>query len=181
MILTGEKGFTIVEILVVLIIVSILASLAVIGPEFIRNENIAKASKELLADLQRIRQDAMTTGTSVNSMGFGIKFVNAGSYTIFEFNDADGDFQYDGTGEEANVIHKYLSSSIVINKNGATPDNDVLIYDKRGIPRNSDWTFAQMTIAVKHESDSSAQQKCVVVSTSRIREGLWNGSNCQEQ
>ena len=153
MILTGEKGFTIAEILVVLITVSILASLAVIGPEFIRNENIAKASKELLADLQRIRQDAMTTGTSANSMGFGIKFVNAGSYTIFEFNDADGDFQYDGTVEEANVMHKYLSSSIVMNKNGATPDNNVLIYDKHGIPRNSDWTFAQMTIAVKHESD----------------------------
>ncbi len=93
MILTGEKGFTIVEILIILIIVSILASLAAIGPEFIRNENIAKASKELLADLQGIRQDAMTTGTSANSMGFGIKFVNSQSYTIFEFNDADGDFR----------------------------------------------------------------------------------------
>lgn len=181
MTLNSEKGFTLIEILIVLVIISVLASLAAVGPEFIRNENISKTSRELAGDLQRTRQDAMTSGTLVNSMGSGIRFANPTSYTIFEFNDADADFRYDDAGEEANTIQRNLSSSIVIDINGANPDNNVLLYDKLGIPRNPEWKLSQMTIVIRHESSSSVRQKCVVVSTNRVREGLWDGSNCQEQ
>jgi len=164
-----------------LIIVSLLVSLAAVGPAFVRTENVTKASRELLGDLQRIRQDAMTRRSAANGLGFGIRLIDSKSYTIFEFNDADGDFKYDGAGEEAIPTSRALNSSVVINIDGVAPDNKVLIYDKLGIPRSTDWALENLTLVVKHESAADVQQKCVVVSTNRVREGLWDGSSCDEQ
>ena len=176
-----ETGITLLEVLVTLAIVSILISLSAVGPEFVRNENVTRVSRELAGDIRRIRQDAMTSGGAANSRGFGIRFENSMSYTLFEFNDTDGDSRYSDTGEEATTTQRNLASSIVMSIKGVTPNNNVLIYDKLGIPRDSDWLLEQMTIVVKHESSSPVKQKCIVVSTSRVREGLWDGSNCKEQ
>lgn len=182
MTLNDKKGVTLIEVVIVLAIIAILASLAAVGPGFIRNENISRVSRELLGDLQRARQDAMTRSTGANSLGFGIRLANPTSYTIFEFSD-NGNFQYDGAGEEANTTIRNLTSSIVIQINNS-PEYNVLIYDKLGIPARFKITgeraLGNMTLVVRHQSES-ARDKCVTVSISRIREGLWDGTNCTLQ
>lgn len=182
MILSNRRGITLIELVIVLAIIAILASLAAVGPGFVRNENISRVSRELLGDLQRARQDAMTRSTAANSLGFGIRFANSTSYTIFEFSD-NGNFQYDGAGEEANTDQRNLTSSIVIQINDSQEYN-VLIYDKLGIPArfkvSGERALGNMTLVIRHQSES-ARDKCVTVSFNRIREGLWDGTNCTLQ
>ena len=98
MTLNDKKGITLIEVVIVLAIIAILASLTAVGPGFIRNENISRVSRELLGDLQRARQDAMTRSEAPDSRGFGIRFASNTSYVIFEFSDINTNFQYDGTG-----------------------------------------------------------------------------------
>ncbi len=181
--LKSNKGVTLIEIIIVLIIISILALLATVGPGFIRNDNISRFSRELYGDLYKARQDAMTQSLSANSLGWGIRFENPTSYTIFEFNDTNpSNFQYDGTTEEANITQRTLSSSIEYQINGANPNNDILIYDKLGIPRTDTGTlWPTITLVIRHQTDNQVQAKCINISTNRIREGLWDGVNCQEQ
>ncbi|PIV20701.1 MAG: hypothetical protein COS40_11170 [Deltaproteobacteria bacterium CG03_land_8_20_14_0_80_45_14] len=182
MTLNDKKGITLIEVVIVLAIIAILASLTAVGPGFIRNENISRVSRELLGDLQRARQDAMTRSEAPDSRGFGIRFASNTSYVIFEFSDINTNFQYDGTGEEANTNQRNLTSSIEYQINGANPNNNILVYDKLGIPRRDTWgMWTSITFVVRHQSDNSVQAKCVSVSTNRIREGLWDGSTCQEQ
>jgi len=180
MILRDKKGITLIELVIVMAIIMILGLLSAVGPAFLRGENISRFSRELYGDLYRARQDAMTRSVAANSMGWGIRFANPTSYTIFEFND-NGNFQYDGAGEEANAMQRNLTSSIVFDMNGANPANNVLLYDKLGVARNPDWTLAQQIILViRHQTDPD-NRKCIVVNTNRIRGGLWDGNNCQEQ
>lgn len=183
MTLNDKKGITLVEVVIVVAIIAILASLAAVGPGFVRNENISRVSREFLGDLQRARQDAMTRSTGANSLGFGIRLASSTSYTIFEFNDINTNFQYDGAGEEANTTTRNLTSSIVIQINNS-PEYNVLIYDKLGIPARFKVTgeraLGNMTLVIRHQSES-ARDKCVTVSFNRIREGLWDGTNCTLQ
>jgi Tfp pilus assembly protein FimT len=181
--LSKEEGVTLIELVIVFTIIAILTVIAVsVGPEFIRNENIARVSRELLGDLQRARQDAMTRSEAANSRGFGIRFENPTRYVIFEFSDTVAlAFQYNGVAEEANTTTRNLTSSIELQFNGADPNNDVRIYDKLGVPRDNTWSsVTNTTIVVRHETEP-AREKCVVISPNRIREGLWVGGNCELQ
>lgn len=182
----NEKGMTLAELLVVLAVIAILAGLAFVGPEFIRSERITGHSRELLADLLRARLDAMVRSAAANSMGFGIRFVDNSSYTIFEFDDCSENSAYDVNGcagdrEEANTTSKTLSTSYELLVNGATPNNNILIFDKLGIPRDNSWALWNGTLRIKHQTDSTLLGRCISISLTRIREGVWNGSNCQVQ
>ncbi len=198
--LSKEEGITLIELVIVLTIIAIVTAIAAsVGPQFIRNENIARVSRELLGDLQRARQDAMTKSEAANSRGFGIRFESPKRYVIFEFSDTVAPaFQYDGGAEEANTTTRDLTSSIEINRctggNLVDPtggNDDVLIYDKLGVPRTITWSsVSNMIIVVKHETALSTEvrEKCVSISAARIREGIWNASaaggcadKCEEQ
>lgn len=177
--LNNEKGVTLIEVIIVLVIISILASLTAVGPGFIRNDNISRASRELYGDLHKVRQDALTRSSSANSLGWGIRFATPTTYTIFELFKSDDNNNY---YEEKNPPRN-LSSSIEYQINGVNPNNDVLIFDKLGIPRTDTGTLwpNDITLVIRHKTDNQVQAKCINISTNRIREGLWDGSNCQEQ
>jgi prepilin-type N-terminal cleavage/methylation domain-containing protein len=87
--LSGEMGFTLVEILVAIAIFGILVTLSYSGMEYVRKHRLQSASRELLSDLQRIRQDAITrstqnkSGGTVNGGWFGIRFDSNASYQLF--------------------------------------------------------------------------------------------------
>ena len=100
----NSKGMTLVELVIVLVIITIVIAIAAVSPGFIGTERIKSASRELLADLQYLRQSAMTQGpdnTATALRGFGVRFESANSYHLFRFNDGNSNFMYDDTSEES--------------------------------------------------------------------------------
>jgi prepilin-type N-terminal cleavage/methylation domain-containing protein len=183
------RGLTLIELMVVIAIIAIMTTFAVLGMNVIYRERVASANRELLADLQKVRMDAMTQGT----MGYGIRFESASSYTTFRFKDCNGNFEYNSdtcagsAREEESSKSMSLPSSVTLKQGNppAVPANniveDVIIYDKQGQPRKGDWEpFSELFIVLQYTSDAS-YVKCIAVTTNSIREGSWNGSSCSVQ
>jgi prepilin-type N-terminal cleavage/methylation domain-containing protein len=191
----NSQGVTLIELLIVLSIISILAALVAIGPGFTSTERIRSAAKELLSDLQWIRYSSMTQGPDAacpQLRGLGIRFESNKRYRLFRFNDTNGNFNYDGIGEERPLtqgeagigqrdIHPPLELKIRKSGELVNPDNAVLLFDHFGIPRQTNLGFQQMSIIFHHPDMNELQKKCVSVSFNRIREGIWNEDECQEQ
>ena len=189
------KGLTLIELIIVLSILSILAALVATGPGFTSTERIRSSAKALLADLQWIRYSAMTQGpdaTCPQLRGMGIRFESKNRYRLFRFNDGDGNFTYDGVREELPLNGGDASTrqqdippplELKIKKSGAlvNPDNAVLLFDHYGIPRQASFAFQQISVVFQHPDMNDLQKKCVSVSFNRIREGIWNENECQEQ
>ncbi|OGW29546.1 MAG: hypothetical protein A2X56_12990 [Nitrospirae bacterium GWC2_57_13] len=169
------RGVTLIEMLVTLSILAILAGLAGPGMDLVRNEQVAGVAKELVADIQRQRLDAMTGNSG---KGFGIRFEASGTYVRFRFDDCNDDYTYDADGcegreEEGEAVKTVLPGTILLKKSdGSDFRNDVLIFDRRGTPRRNTWGFGNMTIIVNHASGMGVS-KCIAVSMYRIRSGIW--------
>jgi Tfp pilus assembly protein FimT len=177
----ATPGFTIVELIVIISIICIMSCFAYVGMDLIRREHVLSVNRQLLADLYSARMNAMTQG----GKGFGIRFVSPTSYALFKFNDCNNDNTYDtntcggNSREETNVVTKTLSPSIAISKTNPSNhmNNEILIFDRHGFPRQANWGMGLMTILVSHNSHPEFI-KCVTISLNRIRETTWNGSKC---
>ncbi len=175
------RGFTILELMAVIGIVSVLAGVACIGHDIIYKDQIASITRELHADIQSARMNSVTQ----SGKGFGIRFESPTSYVLFQFNDCNNDFNYDtdscvnGSREEAKPIRKTVPSSVVLSKSGQTNDldNNVVIFDKFGQPRQKNWGMGMMTILVRNQQ-YPGMIRCISISMNRVRESIWNGSTC---
>jgi prepilin-type N-terminal cleavage/methylation domain-containing protein len=116
--LTSEHGITLVEMIVVVALIGIIGGFAVIGFDFINRERLSSATTELVADIQRVRVEAMTEGqTTPTHLGYGIRFSpGTSSYTLFTwYDDTPTDFQYDVSEErdaETNSLNTKLSLTV---------------------------------------------------------------------
>jgi hypothetical protein len=124
--------------------------------------------------------------------GLGIRFESNQRYRLFRFNDSNGNAAYDDIGEEkpltggeSMIRERDIPPPLTlkIKRTGAlvNPDNDVVLFDHYGIPRQANLGFQQISIIFQHQDMSDIQAKCVSISFNRVREGIWNGSDCQEQ
>ncbi len=171
------QGFTLVEVVVVIVILSVLSGIASLVADLIRKERVASVTRMLYADMQKARLDAMTR----DAAGYGLRFESSGSYSVFTFNDCNNDFNYDSdtcdgnSREEANVITRPVPDPVVLKKTNPFTDfdNDILLFDRFGVPRRETWGLGMMTIIVKNGVDGEGI-KCVSVSANRIREGIWS-------
>lgn len=178
--LKSEKGFSLVELLIVIALVAIVATIALWGSQSVKGHRLTAASKQLYGDLQKIRVDAMTKSPSgATSRGFGIRFTSNSAYTAFEFNDTNGDFTYAGTGEEANTKDIVLTNGITVTLQDATSTptgtNNVLIFNKQGLAKNYQWSQGNRTYVIQLSGVS--QIRCVTLDDVRIREGVWNAAS----
>jgi prepilin-type N-terminal cleavage/methylation domain-containing protein len=197
---SDSSGVTVIELLVAVSIVGIMSVMAVAGVGFIQAQRLNDASRQLLGDFQRIRQKAMTQsnpsvagGTTKLNRGFGIRFVSNTSYVTFEFIDSGATpFTYE-VAEEYEETGKFVAgariaptpnaafpaSITVTNGAAGNPTGNVVLYDKRGMIRSSDWTIpAQSLTYVLRLPSGSTAPKCILVDPIRIREGTWNGATC---
>ncbi len=177
-------GYSLVEVMVVVLIAVVLAGFTSLSIDVIRRERVRSASRELLADLQRLRYEAMT----LDAKGAGIRFESNSAYVLFRFDDCDHDYEYDtdtcehNGREERDVKRKILPAAVEIKRGNPStdPNNDILIFDRFGIPRTKTWALGPLKLILKSQSDMDAA-KCVVISMNRIREGVLakDGSGCQ--
>jgi len=194
---SGQKGVTFVEVIMSIAITAILLTIAVQSVSFYQRHELRSASKQLLGELQRVRFNAMTKRTPDNagpplirSHGFGFQFVGTApqytGYQMFEFNDCNNNYQYDVAGCSGGAERLVLVGgfnfppSVFVSLNGAAPgDTDLILYDELGLPRASTWALGGRTYLLAHAHlDGGAPSRCVVISTTRIREGGWNGARC---
>ncbi len=187
-----------IELMVIIAIIGILAGMSALSMDYIRKERVLSKTKEVLADLQGARMDGMVTGPTATTgsipfmRGGGIRFVNSNSYIIFKFNDCNQDYDYDVDGcsssrEEADSHTITMPTGIELKRvtGGAleSPNNDltkdILIFDRFGQPRQASWAVGNRTLVVMHQT--AGHKKCISISTSRIRQGNWNGTDCVEQ
>ncbi len=177
----NTDGFTLIELLVVMVLVTVLAGFTSIGFDFVRRERVAATARELVADLQHARLNAMTG----SGKGTGIRLVSGGkSYVIFKFEDCNDDYTYDkdacdGKREEKVLSEKKMPDSLVLTKTNpfTNVNDDVRIFDRFGSPRWPTWGAGGITIVISSVPDAGLT-KCIAISQNRIREGVWKNSDC---
>jgi Tfp pilus assembly protein FimT len=190
----NSKGTTLVELAIVLAIVVVVGGIVATGYGFLSADRVKSASRELFGDLQWIKHSSVTQGpdaTVPQLRGFGIRLESPRAYRIFRFNDMNSNFQYDGAAEEAFLqgetsarqkeIPLPLEIQIKSSSKLVAPQNTLLLFDHLGIPRGDKLSFQQKTIVIHHPHNKDIPKKCISISFNRIREGQWDGSNCQEQ
>ena len=175
----GQNGVTLLELLVIVAIFGVLASIAFLGLDGWHRSRLGAATGALLADLQTARMNAMTESSDPDGRGFGLRFLDNQSYKVFEFVDNGvTDFTYEGAAEEAGGYENRVGNGISITLGAAGSPagvSNTLLYDKRGMGRTSNWSSViPRTYVVRHSS--LARARCITVSQVRIREGIWNGS-----
>ncbi len=186
---TGERGLTVIELIIVVTIIAVLAAMAAISVNYIRQARVSSATRTLIGDIQRARFSAMSEGPSTTTpqlRGYGIHFSPPQSYVFFAFNDANNDVQYSGAGEEVSPSTTTVPANVALSTDNSN-NFPVLVYDKFGLPQRYKADGTQMTAApapgmVITLSDASiGYVKCINVTMNTIREGTWNGTTCVEQ
>jgi prepilin-type N-terminal cleavage/methylation domain-containing protein len=196
-ILHEHRGFSLIEVLIAISIAAIMISIATTGAGYIQAQRLTSASRNFLGDLQRIRQKALLQSYPLNgstqlNRGFGIRFIDGTSYVTFEFIDTGATvFQYDDTDEEFEETGKMeggvrigpspkmMTGDVVVTLGDTgNPAGDLIIYDRRGIPRLTNWEISPSKTYVFRSGSASSGPKCVLIDQVRIREGQWNGTSC---
>jgi len=172
--LRQQRGFTLIEILAVIIIVGIVSALAVLSVfEAIREGTVSRERDVLVSTIEE------TKARSISSRPSGIRFAaGGGSYDIIVMRgncsattgtlcnaDTDcpatefcsmGAFRYDGNVSRITVLSTYiLGGGVTVgwarttgSGNCASATDNILWFDRKGIPRCSNWGLGMTTINV---------------------------------
>lgn len=170
-----DAGFTLIELLLIITIMGVLmgvVALNMVGD--IKKSRLKEATAQLYSDLKKCRVDAMTNEGIASTRGFGFNVNNATSYTLFRFDDADSDYRLD-TGETLPVQTVAIPNGVQVRRPSGTL-TEPFLFDRRGWLRGANWSTASGGTYILELT--GAISRCIVFSTSQIRQGVWNGTTC---
>jgi prepilin-type N-terminal cleavage/methylation domain-containing protein len=170
--MSDEKGFTLIEMIVVLAILGILLGIAAIsGRDWLDRYRVEGQIKQMYADLMNARVSAMQRNR--------VFFVTLGTnqYAVYEDTysaatgtsspDGDGALQQ-GTGQDRPVMQK--TTQYTLNFSAAN-----FYFTQSGLVSLSSGGTIWVTSTASPASD------CIALATTRILMGKMNGSNCIAQ
>jgi prepilin-type N-terminal cleavage/methylation domain-containing protein len=136
-----EKGFTLIEMLIVMIVISIITTVVLVEYRSGEKTNTLQlAAQQAVNDLkeaQNLSLSAQKSNGDIPRGGFGVSFpVSPDNVSYILFADEDADKRYDDTGEEIRTVE--LPEGIEISSiHGANNPLDVVF-----LPPNSDVFFS---------------------------------------
>lgn len=169
-----QKGFSLIEILTVIVIISILAAIAALSVfEAIREGTVSRERDLLVAAVQEAK------ARSISSRPSGIRFAGGGgSYDIIVMKgncsttsatlcngDTDcpateycsmGAFRYDGNISRITVLSTHSPGTGITvgwtrltgSGNCASATDNILWFDRKGIPRCANWGLGMTSLTV---------------------------------
>lgn len=154
-----NSGFTVTELLVVIALIAILASVSVMGySSWHAKYGLEKATREIYSLLMKARSDAVTTKTPY--------VVTIGANQVQSGPDANGDNAIDGTPATLSY------PNYVINNTG----NAAIVFDRRGLVNNNQTINLTSTI-----TGTNPAVDCIVISATRINLGKMTGGACVQR
>ena len=166
----SKEGFSLIELLLVIAILAIMLAMGIpLLTGYVRKYNVEEETSQIYSDLVAQRFKSISTGNN-----YGIVF-NTNSYTLFRFNDANYNLKFDGAKEMSDAVTKKVKYEILKKKanNNYIPATDsVVIFDRDGFARNTNWGIGGFTIKVDSSGIDSLKYNCVIISTQRIKESF---------
>ena len=164
-----NRGFSLIELMVVVAIMIILLAIGIPQlSKYIKKYNVEKEITTLYSDLMNQRFKSMNSG-----IPHGVMFDSSKQYTLFTFDDKDYDLTFDNTSEEKDASIKIVNYDLQAGSNSV--NGMVILFDKTGMAKTSSWGLGNFTIDINYP----ARYNCITISSSRIKMGVWDGSDCQ--
>jgi prepilin-type N-terminal cleavage/methylation domain-containing protein len=162
------KGYTLIELLTVILIIAILCSIAIIGGSALLTSSLLNEARDQFLSLVEDAKIRSATGHP-----HGINIASATEIQLIRLDDSGycsattttacdctsgcahacpngeiclfGDFRKQNAESVVVVSSSRLKSSIQVARNNACPDGEIW-FDRKGLPRCSDWSLALSTI-----------------------------------
>lgn len=118
----NNKGFSLVELIIVIAILSVLTGVSVVGIGYLYSTNLKSSVKKLDSSLQKVQSFTMTKATNPTSIGLKIKQTGNGWYA--EFQGIPGQSDEELGNKRLKVYYLDSSSS---NWNPVTADKPLIV------------------------------------------------------
>lgn len=169
---TGQSGFTLIELMVVIAITSILAGIALYSYFQSRPaRTLRSATRDVYSVMMQAKIEALQRGESV-AVWFDIA---NNAYTMFRDNGAGGGTPSNGVqdGTEPTLLPATSLPALVtfdpaFSGDGVSFTGDVLIFSSRGLPVNPGGGLGAGTVQLQ-TSNSAVPQSVFVSTAGRIR------------
>ena len=162
----NNKGFSLVELIIVIAILSVLTGVSVVGIGYLYSTNLKSSVKKLDSSLQKVQSFTMTKATNPTSIGLKIKQTGDGWYAEFQGIPGQSD---EKLGNKRLKVY-YLDSSNNWNQVIAGSDLTVRFDRATGGLLPQDGTTAEYVTKIRITNGSAVDDasKCCTIEIGKV-------------